>query len=87
MHMETIWKILKDAQMEDGRSADILTVEVYNAVLPHLQNGIHNEEEELAFCGEIKLILDEGGVSTTVARTEAMCQIYDAAGFEHYWQA
>ena len=85
--MEAIWAILKNAPMEDGRIPEVLTVEVYEAVLPYLQKGIHNDQDELDFCGEIDLMLDEGGVVNVDARVQIMNQIYDAAGFPRYWEA
>ena len=87
MHMETIWAILKDAPMEDGRIREVLAVEIYEAVLPYQQKGIHNEQDELDFSGEIEVLLDEGGVLTANARVQIMSKIYDAAGFARYWEA
>ena len=87
MHMEDVLAILEKMPMEECRSAAILAADVYKAVVPYLEKGIHNDGEELDFCGEIDGILDEGGIVNNDSRTKALCEIYDACGFQHYWQA
>lgn len=85
MHMEDVLEILAKMPMEKGRSAAILAADVYKAFVPYQEKGICNDSDELDFCGEIAAILDTGGIINAKAREKALDQIYEATGFEHFW--
>lgn len=85
MHMEDVLAILEKLSKRKCRSPVILAAEVYKATMPYLESGIHNVEEELDYCGEIEVILDEGRIRSAEARSDALNKIYDAAGFQHFW--
>ena len=52
----------------------------------YFSNGVHSVEDELDFCSILALILDEETIVNQNVRTKLLNEMYEATGFERFYQ-
>lgn len=78
--------ILRALPMKKGYTNAKLAKRILEDGEHYFTNGISSDEEELDFCSIISLALDEALDVNGEFRGELLNQIYNAAGFQHFWQ-
>ena len=78
--------ILRALPMKKGYTHAKLVKRILKDGEHYFTNGITSDEEELDFCSIISLALVEALDVNQNIQAELLNQIYNAAGFQRFWQ-
>ncbi len=78
--------ILRAIPLREAHTHEKLLERILKDGERYFTNGITSEEDELDFCGIISMALDEATLLNADLQTELLNEIYNAAGFQHFWK-
>lgn len=78
--------ILRVLPMKKGYTQAKLVKRILKDGESYFINGITSAQEELGFCGTISMALDEALAVNQNIQALLLEQIYNAAGFPHFWK-